>query len=247
LNAFKNKNYNDMKTKQFVTFFSLLVMLLVSVNVDAQCDKNWASKTYKVGDFKEVYLEGGYKVFLIQGDENKIVVKASDEDAFDCLRVKRVAGELRLKVKQDHFDFSRVVLYITFKELEHVKIEGGVKVETKGYLDLNDFEMYVAGGAKVEMEMKADNVRITGEGGIYFELKGVAKSLDVKITGAGHVNAERLKAKNVSIKIEGVGTGSVYATETLFAKIEGVGKVSYKGHPKVTKSIDGLGSVKCND
>ena len=236
-----------MKTKRLVPFFTLFIMLFVSVNVDAQCDEDWVSKTYKTGDFKEIYLEGGYKVFLIQGDENKVVVKASDDDAFDCLKVKRVAGELRLKVKQEHFDFSRVALYITFKELERVKIEGGVKVETKGYLDLKDFDMYVAGGAKIDLNLKAEDVRIAGEGGIYFDLKGVAESLDIKITGAGHVDAEKLKAKDVSVRIEGVGTGSVYATETLYAKIEGVGNVRYKGHPKVTKSIDGFGSVKCDD
>jgi hypothetical protein len=40
-----------------------------------------------------------------------------------------------------------------------------------------------------------------------------------------------------------VGTGAVYATETLHAKIEGVGKLKYRGNPEVTKDIEGLGSV----
>jgi hypothetical protein len=103
--------------------------------------------------------------------------------------------------------------------------------------------MYVAGGAKIELNMKAKDVQIVGEGGVLFELDGVARSLDVEISGAGHVDAGELKTKDVKFKIEGVGTGSVYATETLFAKIEGVGRVRYHGDPKVTKSIDGLGSV----
>jgi len=191
-------------------------------------------------------LEGGYKVYLVQGDENKVVVKASDDDVFDYLKIKNVGSKLRLRVEEDCFNYDRIILYITFKELEKVKIEGGVKLKTKGYLALNDFEMYVAGGAKIELDLKADNVQIIGEGGMLFELDGIAKSLDIKITGAGNIDADELRAKNVTVGIEGVGSASVYATETLNAKIEGVGTIKYRGNPKVTKYVDGLGSVKRN-
>lgn len=231
--------------KRLSLLFILTLFVTTVFAVPPQYE-DWDSKTYKVDDFSEVHLEGGYRVYLIQGDENKVVVKASDDDVFDYLQVKNWGNELKIDVEPDHYDYDRIVLYITFKKLEKLKIEGGVRLKTKGYLDLDDLEMYVAGGAKIELDMKARNVNILGEGGVLFELEGIAKSLDIKITGAGHVDAEQLKTKNVSIKIEGVGTGSVYATETLYAKIEGVGKVKYDGDPKVTKHVEGLGSVTRN-
>jgi hypothetical protein len=183
---------------------------------------------------------------LIQGNENSVTVKASDNDVFDYIQIKNYGDELNVDLEPDHFDFDRIILYITFKDLEKLKIEGGVKLKTRGYLDLDDFDLYVAGGAKIELDVKAENIEIIGEGGVIFELDGVAKSLDVKVSGAGHIDADDLKTRDVSFKIEGVGTGSVYATETLFAKIEGVGRVKYYGNPKVTKSIEGLGSVSKN-
>ncbi len=231
--------------KLLATLF-LFTIITTTLSAAPFQEEDWDSKTYRIDDFSEIYLEGGYKVYLTQGDENKVVVKASDDDVFDYLQVRTWGNELKIDLEPDHFDFSRIVLYITFKKLDKLKIEGGVKLKTKGYMDLNDFEMYVAGGAKIELDMKARYVDILGEGGVLFELDGVAKSLDVKISGAGHLDAERLKTKDVSIKIEGVGTGVVYATETLYAKIEGVGKVKYEGDPKVTKSIEGLGSVVRN-
>ena len=118
-----------------------------------------------------------------------------------------------------------------------------MRLKTKGYLDLNDIYVGVEGGAKIELDMKARNVEINGEGGVLFELDGVADRLKVHLTGAGHVDASELKTKDVTFRVEGVGTGSVYATETLHAQIEGVGKVKYRGNPDVTKNIDGLGSV----
>jgi len=228
----------------------LIVLPLLTILLSSACaspepphQDDWESKTYDVGEFTSIYLEGGYKVFLIQGNKNSVRVKASDDDVFDYIQVKNYSNELNIDLEPDHFDFDRIILYITFKDLEKLKIEGGVKLETKGYLDLNDFELYVAGGAKIEIDMKAEDVEIVGEGGVLFELDGVARSLDVRVSGAGHVDADELKTKDVNFKIEGVGTGSVYATETLNARIEGVGKLKYHGNPKVTKSIEGLGSV----
>ena len=147
-------------------------------------------------------------------------------------------------MEREFFRFNRVNLYITFKQLEQMEIEGGVNLKTNGYIDLQNFSMSVEGGAKIEMDIKADDVDIVGEGGFLFELEGVTKKLDVKISGAGHVDASDLKAQNVDFRVEGFGTGSVYAVKTLNARIEGVGKIRYKGDPKVTQYIDGLGSVK---
>ena len=209
----------------------------------AQNDDDWESETYSIGDFTKIDLEGGFKVFLIQGKQNSLTIKATDRDVFDYIEVKNYESTLDVEVDRRPFDFERVNLHITFETLEELKIEGGVKLKTKGYLDLQDLYVKVEGGARIEMNMKAENVQVIGEGGMLFELKGVTKSLDVRVSGAGHVDAEELKAKNVHFRVEGVGTGNVYATETLNAKIEGVGKVKYRGNPEVTKNIEGVGSV----
>lgn len=230
--------------KSILLIFS--VVIVFSTSVFAQNDEDWNSKEYSVDNFSSIYLEGGFRVHLIQGNENMVVVKTPDRDVFDYLQVKEWGDELRIDIEPDHLELDRIALYITFKDLEKLHIEGGVRLRTKGFLDLNDFQLYVAGGAKINLDMKADAVKIVGEGGVLFDLEGVAESLDVKLSGAGHVDADDFKVKDALFRIEGVGTASVYATETLNARIEGVGKVWYKGNPQVTKHIEGLGSVKSN-
>ncbi len=229
-----------------LSIISVFLLFVYSGVVNAQNDDDWDSRTYELGDFNEIYLEGGYRVYLIQGNENSLLVKASDDDAFDYLDIDNDTDFLRLKVNREHFNFDRINLYVTFKDLERVYIEGGVRLKTRGYLDLNDFSMHVEGGAKIELNIKAEDVEIESEGGVLFELSGVAQTLDVKVSGAGHVDADELKTKDVTFRVEGVGTGSVYATEKLYAKIEGVGKIKYRGNPHVTKDIEGVGSVTSN-
>jgi len=226
------------------TILFSLVMFVFTIPVVAQNDSDWETKDYNMGEFSKVYLEGSYKVFLIQDKGCGMTVKTTDEDVFDDIIVRNDGGELKVKMDREWYNYDRINLYIRFSDLEKLKIEGGANVKTNGYLDLKDIFVHVEGGAKVELDLKADDVKINGEGGVLFELDGVAANLEVNISGAGHVDANDLKAKDVRFKIEGFGTGSVYATETLDANIQGVGKVRYKGDPRVTQYIDGLGSVK---
>lgn len=230
-----------MKLKFFISVF---LAVIFSFTVIAQEEDNWDAKNFEVGDFSEITLDGAFKVYLIQGDHCSVKVKASNDDVFENIKIRRNQNEVEIKMDQSFFKYSRISLYITFKTLEKLSIEGGVNLKTNGYIDLNNFEVNIEGGANIDLDMKAKNVEVYGEGGFLFELKGVADKLDVTIKGAGHVSAAELKTKDVSFTVAGFGTGSVYATNSLNAKIEGVGKLRYKGDPKVNQYIDGLGSVK---
>lgn len=200
------------------------------------------TRTYQVQPFNKIYLEGAYKVILEQGATNGLRIK-TDEDNFQYIDVRSDAQSLNLKITKKHFNFDELILYITFKDLEKLVIEGGISLETKGYVDLKDFYLHVEGGACIEMNMKVNQFRLIGQGGVKCEFDGVANELDVTLSGAGHLDAIDLKTKKVDFKIEGVGAGSVYPTESLNAVINGVGKIRYKGEPQVFKKIEGIGLV----
>ncbi len=223
---------------------SVIFATILSVAVYAQEEDSMDSKNFEVGDFSEIMLDGAFKVYLIQGDHCNVQVKCTNNDVFDDIKIRRFENEVEIKLDQSFFKYNVVSLYITFKTLEKLEIEGGVNLKTNGYLDLNNFAVNIEGGANIDLDLKAKNIEVYGEGGFLFELKGVADKLDVTIKGAGHMSAADLKTKDVSFTVAGFGTGSVYATNTLNAKIEGVGKLRYKGDPKVNQYIDGLGSVK---
>lgn len=228
------------------TLASIVLVLISSIAAMAQDDGDWISKEYQIKDFSNIYLEGGYKVYLSQGDEVSLTVKTTSEDMFDVLNVDNWGDELSLVMNRDYLSYRRIRLYITVKDLEQIKTEGGLSLESDGYLDLKDLKLHIQGGAKVDLKLKARNVDLIGEGGVVISLNGVADELSVRLVGAGHVDADELKAEDVKVQIEGVGTASVYATEKLDTQIEGVGKVWYKGNPSVTKNIEGLGSVSNN-
>ena len=223
---------------------SLIFLAFFAYPFAASASQEWDDgvKTYDIADFTRIELEGGYKVILEQSDRPSLRIKA-DEESFKYIDVSSDDGTLSIELRENHFNFESMTLCIEFVKLDELEVEGGVKLETKGYLDLNDFYLTVEGGAKIEMEIKVDQLEVVGEGGVSFEFRGVAQRMNARISGAGHLVADNLKTKTVYVEIEGVGGGSVYATDYLNVKIEGVGKIRYKGDPKIDKSIDGIGFV----
>jgi DUF4097 and DUF4098 domain-containing protein YvlB len=163
---------------------------------------------------------------------------------YDAIEVNSDNGALQLSIKKTRFYLNRIELQIGSPALKELEVSGDIKVTTDGYLDVNDLSLLVQGGANVDMSLKAKSIDVKCEGAVLLEMRGVTDNLSVKISGAGHVNARELTAKEVTIRIEGVGFGSVYATNLLDVKIEGVGKVTYKGNPEIKRIISGLGKVE---
>lgn len=226
------------------TALSFILSVLFAFSLSAQDYSDWDSRNYDIEDFSALYLEGSYKVFLSQSNDYALTVKTPEESTLDKLSVENRGDELRMVIDRDLINYERIHLYISFNSLNKIKVKGGLNLRTDGYLDLKDIFVHVAGGAKIDLDLKADDVEIIGEGGVLVNLNGVADNLDVRLSGAGHVDAEELRVDHAHFEIEGVGTGAVHAVETLYAKIEGVGKIRYIGNPKVTRDIEGLGSVK---
>lgn len=234
-----------MKSAVFASVFGIILTagMVFSVSAYGQ-DNDRETRKFETGKFTELFLEGAYGVELVQGGTNSLEVSVSDPKAFDYLNISNKGNLLHLHVDRKPFDFTRMTLHITFKDLERLRIFGSIKLESRGYLDLKDLNMLLEGGAKVKLQAKARRITVENKGGALVELLGITDILNVRIAGAGHMNAEEMKASDVDFTIEGVGTGKVFATNTLKATIKGAGKITYLGDPDVRENIEGLGSVR---
>lgn len=233
-----------IRVTSLVFALGLLVAKLFAAPLESPQDKwdNASIRNYQIAPFNKIYLEGTFKVLLEQGTHEKLEIKTSP-DNFDDVSVDSDKGSGSLKIVRKHFNFDEITLYITFKDIEQLVVEGGLSLDTKGYIDLKNFDLHVEGGACIDMNLKVDSLKVNGEGGVKLEFNGVAGDLDAKISGAGYLNATNLKTRKVDFRIEGVGAGIVYATDILYTTISGLGKIRYRGDPQVFKKIEGIGLV----
>ncbi|MGO1370186.1 GIN domain-containing protein [Senegalia sp. (in: firmicutes)] len=103
----------------------------------------------------------------------------------------------------------------------------------------------------VNGEIESNNVNVLdldflGSGNI--ELEGNVEYLDIFIEGSSIIEGKKMEADDVKVKLEGVGSCSVYSHESLTAYVEGVGSITYYGKPDlIDKKVDGLGFIKEGD
>src|SRR5262249_37320437 len=101
-----------------------------------------------------------------------------------------------------------------------------------------------AGNAKLTNINNA-RLEMTLTGAVDLQSSGQTKLVEIRLAGAGNVDAKELHAETVTVNSSGAGSVSVYASEKLDANLTGVGNVEYYGNPKtVNRRISGVGSIQ---
>ncbi|KMJ57657.1 hypothetical protein AB685_16855 [Bacillus sp. LL01] len=104
------------------------------------------------------------------------------------------------------------------------------------------FESGISGEIRSE-NVKEFNLDLLGAGNI--TLSGNAESANILIQGSSILQGKEMKVKDMKFKLEGTGSGSVYASNSLDASVDGIGGISYSGNPeKVNKKVNGIGFIR---
>lgn len=89
-----------------------------------------------------------------------------------------------------------------------------------------------------------DGLTVQMEGVGTLLLRGSAPRTFINVEGVGNVRAFDFVAEDADVRVDGVGSVDVYATETLSARVRGVGTIRYDGGARVNRDVDGLGRVR---
>jgi hypothetical protein len=227
----------------FVLLGVFLASLFSSCTADMRRNQSeYIEKNYEIENFNKIKFEGGYDIKIINGEKPSFVMTTSEE-LHKKVRIWVEDGMLHVKTKVNNLGTDEIKLTITVKDLESIKIQGGVFLTTVGFLETKDLDLEVEGGAHIDMKLKCQSLRAKASGGVNMEFEGTADRFTAITEGAGNIDADHLEAKDVDCRVSGVGNASVYATEKLNATLEGVGKIGYRGNPEISKQVSGIGMV----
>ncbi len=141
------------------------------------------------------------------------------------------------------FAHKSVTFRLTVPSVEGLEITGSGNVNAEGMrLERCTLVLRGSGALRFRGEVKgALSSLITGSGTI--ECRGSAASHEIRISGAGSVNAAECDAGSASVRITGSGGVTVRARDELDVSITGSGGVTYRGEPKLQSRITGSGRV----
>jgi hypothetical protein len=109
----------------------------------------------------------------------------------------------------------------------------------------NLHEFHLSGAQKLTIKnYDQDELRIEGSGAADIDGEGRARSLDVNISGAGHLDLERLPVDDARVTISGAGDANLDARRSSDVQLSGAGHVDFKCRPADSHGhTSGFGSI----
>lgn len=200
-----------------------------------------------VSGFNEVRLDGAGRLVVTQGEAESLEIEAED-NIIDEL-TSEVQGQTLVLGFQERFLRAtviptRTITYtLTVTDLTAITFNGAGELEMES-LDTSGLSLVINGAGQIDLGQLSANslsVQISGTGTI--SIGGQVSSQSVTIDGAGNYSAQDLQTETTEVDINGLGSGTVWATQTLDITIDGGGTLNYYGSPSVTQEINGVGDI----
>lgn len=181
------------------------------------------SQARPVAPFSAIELQGMGTAIVRQGEAEALTIEADD-------------------------NLQQMIYSYVEDDTLYIGLHGciGSSEQLRYTITVRDFAaLTIAGVADARLDQVSAGrlaLRISGTGTI--EASGSADELDLVINGAGSVWGQQLVSRLARVWIDGTGSATVAAQDTLDVTIAGVGTVAYSGSPTVTRTITGVGSVQ---
>ncbi|MBX2969611.1 MAG: DUF2807 domain-containing protein [Cyclobacteriaceae bacterium] len=234
-------------------FIATLLIACLSLTAVAQVTK----KTLELPEFKAIYNNSNYTVYLKQTNKQEINVEALTE-IYELTNIFVENGILMINIdrkpenpnksiwaKIDDIKLNPTMkLYISVKNVTDLQVNGAGKIISENSLAAPTLNISIGGSGSMDLDIKGDQVKAEVSGSGKMGIKGYASNLDGVVSGSGAINAFNCPLEKATVKVSGTGLAELNVTDTIVATVVGSGSVKHKGNTKnATKKIYGSGSV----
>ena len=230
-----------------IKHFLVVATLALSLPVAASAE----DRTVGVGSFSRIRIEGGFDVRVLDGSPRaRISGERSAIEAVD-LQVSGTTLVIRRSINSSWSERpvtagrGAVTIALTTSGLEAATVTGGARVEIARMRGRRvDLSVAGAGGITVA-NVRADQVvaQVVGAGSI--ALAGTTGSARLTTNGPGTIDADKLDAGDLVVRLDGLGATTARARYTATIDNSGLGLVSVAGSPKCTVRAGAGGPVAC--
>jgi len=215
-------------------------------------------KVLELPEFKGIYVNSNYTVYLKQTNKQEVTVEAMTE-IYSASEIKVENGILMINLerKPDNSNKSlwakiddiklnpTMKLYVSVKNVDNLQVNGGGKLISENSIAADFISLGVSGSGSMEVDLKGNTVKAEVSGSGTLTLKGYASSIDAVVSGTGAINGYACALETAKAKVSGSGSCQLNVSNNLDALVLGSGSIKHKGNTKsAQKKIYGSGSVE---
>jgi hypothetical protein len=236
--------------KKMLAFYAFMVMTSVTF---AQTTK----KTLELPEFKGIYVNSNYTVYLKQTNKQEVTVEALTE-IFSVTDIKVENGILMVNVERkpdtqnkslwakiDDIKLNPTMkLYVSVKNINDLQVNGGGKILSENSIAADYVTLGVSGNGSMDVDIKGNTIKAEVSGSGTMTLRGYGTSVDALVSGSGQINGFNCPVETAKVKVSGTGTAQLNVSNNIDAVVLGSGQIKHKGNTKTAqKKIYGSGSV----
>jgi len=229
-----------MKT---LTLYALLlvtaVLMSFTITANAQSihgDGNVVQESRSVSSFDKLKLNGVMNVYLNQGNSEFVVVEA-DKNIISYVETKVKGNSLHIQTKEDVEikKSTKLNVYVTFKNIDKLELNGVGNVESENQLKLNDLTIINSGVGNLKLNLDCEELNLDMNAVGNSTLIGRVNNAAIDHNGVGNLKAFDLTTNVMNIQSNGIGNSEVSSDDEIYITLNGMGNVSYKGNAVVLR------------
>ncbi|KAF2335899.1 head GIN domain-containing protein [Flavobacterium ginsenosidimutans] len=186
--------------------------------------------TKELGDFDTVKVFDKLSVKLIQGSENKIVIKGAREAEVEAVNKN---GILKLRMpfpKLLSGNDLDITLY--YKHIELIDVNEGATVTSNEAIKATSFKVSAQEGGIINVDLNVDKLKVSSVSGGSITLTGKAENQVASLGAGGYLLASKLNTSQTTVSVSAGGKADVNASTLVDAKVSAGGSIYIYGKPK---------------
>ncbi|HLO37271.1 MAG TPA: head GIN domain-containing protein [Lacibacter sp.] len=211
-------------------------------------DKN--AEARKVSGFHGIKISNAFDVIIKQGNEEAVVVSASEEKFRDRIKVNVVNGILQIsydneKVWKWSNENRKLRAYISVKNIDKLDVSGATDIKIDGVLKGSNLKVELSGASSLKGAISYASVTVDQSGASNSKLSGTVTNLDVDVSGASDFTGFDLVTENCRAEASGASDVKITVNKDLKVDASGASDIQYKGTASVSDfKTTGASSLK---
>lgn len=183
-----------------------------------------------LGEFNEVKVFDQLSVELIQSSENKVDITG---DRSTEVEVVNKNGQLKIRMPFPKLlSGNNLSIKLYFKRIEIIDVNEGSIVSSKETFKQTAFDLSAQEGARVEVNLDVEKVKISSVSGGIVNVSGSATNQTATLSAGGFLEAKNLKTSQTAVSVSAGGRAEVNASTLVDAKVNAGGSIYIYGKPK---------------
>lgn len=202
---------------------------------------NVTEDTRKTKEFSSIEVSRGMNVYISQGQDAKIVVKA-DENLLDAIETRIDGDVLIIRATKNIRSATSKKVFVTTPNLEKIKASSGSNIYSESILEFKSLDVSGSAGSNITLEINSEFVEFSASAGSNLKLKGTTNSFKGKASAGSNVKAEDLVTAICDAKASSGSNIWINVQKELNANVSSGANLFYSGEPnplRETKSSGG--------